>query len=458
VRVEVLSAEIGSTITVVSAFDGLAAGRARLLGQGFAPTSVAAGDVRAGLGEALKRLAATLGGGELEWDRFSACSSAAGGLRMSVHGLVYEMTVRAAREAALGAGANICQLTAGRMRESDCDEMLAAGPNIILIAGGVDYGERETVLANSRLIRDALRRGKLSVPVIYAGNRENRQELRALFEGSGSPLIITDNVYPRIDELAVGPTRAVIQGVFEKHITRAPGMEHIRQMVDGRIMPVPGAVMQAAQLLKEKCGDLIVFDVGGATTDLHSVCADSPEIGRIMIAPEPEARRSVEGDLGVFLNRAAILSMAGREIAGKLELDELELAQAVADLGPLPATASDKALAAELTFQAAKTALERHAGRVRDLYSVSGKRKYAEGKDLTAVRIVIGTGGALTRLPGGGEILRRVLGSGRGRELYPPQGCRILLDRHYILAAAGVLVPDFPEAAFQLMSESLGEG
>jgi hypothetical protein len=38
---------------------------------------------------------------------------------MTVHGLVYDMTVRAAKEAALGAGANIKFITSGRLRKLD---------------------------------------------------------------------------------------------------------------------------------------------------------------------------------------------------------------------------------------------------------------------------------------------------------------------------------------------------
>ena len=97
-------AEIGSTTTVVSGFSDLAAAP-RLVGQGQGPTTVEAGDVRQGLKLALADLRANLGTEELEWQHIYACSSAAGGLKMTVHGLVYDMTARAAREAALGAGA-----------------------------------------------------------------------------------------------------------------------------------------------------------------------------------------------------------------------------------------------------------------------------------------------------------------------------------------------------------------
>ena len=94
-QVEALFAEIGSTTTVVSAFDGLTTDAPRLLGQGAAPTSVEVGDVLIGLNSALETLREELGTGEIFWERFCAASSAAGGLRMSVHGLVYDKIGRA---------------------------------------------------------------------------------------------------------------------------------------------------------------------------------------------------------------------------------------------------------------------------------------------------------------------------------------------------------------------------
>ena len=78
------------------------------------------------------------------------------------------------------------------------------------------------------------------------------------------------------------------------------GMEKIRSLVDGPIIPTPGAVMEASRLLKEKIGDLITFDVGGATTDIHSVTDGSEEISRILLSPEPDAKRTVEGGSGCF--------------------------------------------------------------------------------------------------------------------------------------------------------------
>ena len=77
------------------------------LGQGQAPTSVLDGDVRIGLQGAIDDLRNKLEINTLDYEEMLATSSAAGGLKMTVHGLVYDMTARAAKEAALGAGAII---------------------------------------------------------------------------------------------------------------------------------------------------------------------------------------------------------------------------------------------------------------------------------------------------------------------------------------------------------------
>lgn len=454
-RVQVLSAEIGSTTTVVSAFDALDSAHPTFLGQGRAPTTVATGDVRAGLEAAIADLRSTLGTDRVEWDHFSACSSAAGGLRMSVHGLVYDMTAKAGAEAALGAGANVVAVTAGEIRASDIERLDRANPGIVLLTGGVDYGERETVMRNARMLRAYLANLDRPVPVIYAGNVENRDEIRELFSDARFDLAITENVYPKIDRLVVEPARAAIQTVFERHITEAPGMEHVRDLVDGRIMPVPGAVMEAAKALRDEIGDLMVVDVGGATTDVHSVCSDSPELSRVLLAPEPVAKRTVEGDLGLYVNRMTLLDRAGRHlVATGLGVSEDEAARRTEALPPIPSTQAERSLAAELAFHAARLSLARHAGRYVDVFGMPGRRRYAEGKDLTGVQTVIGTGGGLARLDGEAT-LRRVLATVDGRTLAPAPDASILIDADYTMAALGAVLTEHPTGALRLLLQSL---
>ena len=51
------------------------------------------------------------------------------------------------------------------------------------------------------------------------------------------------------------------------------------------------------------------MDVGGATTDVHSVAKGSPEIQAILESPEPFAKRTVEGDLGIHVNARHLVDL-----------------------------------------------------------------------------------------------------------------------------------------------------
>ena len=450
-KVDVLVAEIGSTTTVVSAFNmGL---QPSFVGQGMSPTTVDRGDVTLGLSSAIEDLAHEIGERfnsgppTIEYGRMMAASSAAGGLSMSVHGLVYDMTVKAAREAALGAGAVVRMVTAGDMSERDLSQLQRVKPKIIMLAGGVDYGERDTAVRNARLICAS----GLRVPVIYAGNVAAREEIRDILEGAGLKAYVVENVYPRVDELIVEPARAVIQEVFEEHITGAPGMDKIRSMVDGPIMPTPGAVMESCKMLQPVLGDVVALDVGGATTDVHSVAKGSPEIQSILESPEPLAKRTVEGDLGVHVNAANIFHQVKDQAERDLGFDPEPL---LSHLGVIPEDPRQVSMLVYFSRYAATTAFSRHAGRIRYLYGPSGRQTVAMGKDLTSAKTIIGTGGALTRLPGGEDTLRALVGQGPGRELYP-KDARVLLDARYIMASCGVLSREHQEEAKQILMRSL---
>lgn len=450
-KVDILVAEIGSTTTVVNAFNSFDTDP-KFIGQGQSSTTVLEGDVNIGLRAAIEDLSEKLGVDSVTYGDLLATSSAAGGLKMTVHGLVYDMTVKAAKEAALGAGANIQYITAGKLRESDLEHIKEIKPNIILVAGGVDYGERETALYNSQLIANL----ELDVPVIYAGNIENRIEVKKMFEDREMELYIVDNVYPKIDSLDIEPTRRVIQDVFEGHIIHAPGMENVRELVTGSIMPTPGAVMQSSKILAEDLGNLMTIDVGGATTDIHSVSEDSDEISRMLLSPEPRAKRTVEGDLGVFINMQNIVNGIGKEmLEDRLNISSFELEDLIKNHKSIPETSLEKRFVEVLAEYATITASHRHAGRLRHLYGPGGKTTVAEGKDLTPVKYIIGTGGALTRLEARYDILRKIALSNKGTELLPNEDAEILIDNDYIFASLGVMSKDYPEQALKLIKNSL---
>lgn len=91
------------------------------------------------------------------------------------------------------------------------------------------------------------------------------------------------------------------------------------------------------------------------------------------------------------------------------------------------------------------------------IYGPSGRSTVAEGKDLTQVKYIVGTGGALTRLPHREEIMREITHCNEsGMLLLPGEHAQILVDHDYIMASLGVLSKRYPQAAARLLEQSLG--
>ncbi|HPT48309.1 MAG TPA: glutamate mutase L, partial [Candidatus Rifleibacterium sp.] len=354
----------------------------------------------------------------------------AGGLRVTVHGLTYNMTARAAKEASLGAGAIIKMITAGDLSEFDLAEIEEINPNMVILAGGVDFGARDVVLSNAIKISSL----DLGVPVVYAGNAAIKRAVENIFHKSGTELMIAPNVFPDVDVLNVDPLRKRMQELFSRHIIHAPGMERLQSLTDRQIIPTPGAVLKAAELFAEVAGDVLVIDVGGATTDVHSVTNGSTEYADRLVEPEPHAKRTVEGDLGVFVNAANIIEMA----------EEEERRGHAEDIKAMPATDSEKEMTGWLCRKAVEIGVRRHAGVISDLYTPSGKKQIVKGKDLTAVKWVVGTGGALTRVEGGAGILAAIC-TGPGKYLLPKDSARVMLDTDYLFSALGTICHDYPD-------------
>jgi hypothetical protein len=306
----------------------------------------------------------------------------------------------------------------------------------------VEGGDFATVLFNAANLAELESRPI----VVYGGNSTVAAEARELLERAGFRVHVTPNVYPHVDELDIVPARAVIHDAFEEHIIHAPGMERIGEFVTGRIIPTPGAVLLATDCLAATLGALVVVDVGGATTDVHSVTDGSAEYGALATDPEPHAKRTVEGDLGTFVSARHVVEL----------LPESERPSHLPDA--LPTREDQFEAAMRLTRVAAVMAVHRHVGRLVYLYTPTGRQAVVRGRDLTACRLVIGTGGALTRLPGGDEALAAVRAPSTGSDsLLPPHDARIALDNDYVFACCGALLGYYDrDAIVALMRASTG--
>jgi uncharacterized protein (TIGR01319 family) len=442
--------DLGSTYSKLTAVD-LATGA--LLGKAQGPSTVAT-DVTIGLETALARLRERVGR-PLAFRHRLACSSAAGGLRMVTVGLVPELTAQAARDAALGAGAKVVGVFAHRLTAGDLAAIGRLAPDILLLAGGTDGGNVEVIRANGL----ALAAARLRCPVVVAGNRVAADAVAADLRAGGVEVVVTANVMPDLGRLDVEPAREAIRRVFLDRIVEAKGIDRARAHTD-LLMPTPTAVLCGARLLAEGAGgwpglgDLLVVDVGGATTDVHSVCAGAPSRAGVVVRglPEPYLKRTVEGDLGMRHNALTILETAGAEALardsglpeGRVEALVRALA---ADVERVPETAEERALDVALARAAVGAAVARHAGRLSTVYTALGPSQVQEGKDLSAVRALVGTGGVLAYGADDGRILARALADPADPGSLRPLAPTLYVDRAYLLYAVGLLAEVDPAAA-----------
>jgi uncharacterized protein (TIGR01319 family) len=273
---------------------------------------------------------------------------------------------------------------------------------------------------------------------------------------------VAGNVMPQFNLLDIEPARAAIRQVFIDRIVHAKGIDRAAAEFDAVLMPTPAAVLEGARLVADGVagraglGPLMVIDPGGATTDVHSVAAGTPAAGVVPQGlPEPRVKRTVEGDLGMRHNAAAIVDAVGvTRIAEESRMPAARIAEAVAELTQdverLPRSREEFALDAALARAAVRLAVTRHCGTVETVYTVTGPVTVQHGKDLSEVTAVIGTGGPLVASPDPRSILRAALADAAEPLSLKPKAPRVLLDRHYLLYACGLLSTVEPQAALEL--------
>jgi uncharacterized protein (TIGR01319 family) len=435
--------DFGSTFTKVIAID---LDDERVVGRAQSPSTVDT-DITLGLNAVLDRIK-KVQEKEPEYRYKLACSSAAGGLRMVTIGLVPDLTAEAAKRAALGAGAKVVGVYSYQLTKKELHELEAMAPDIVLLAGGTDGGDRETILHNAA----SLSRCNLHAPIVVAGNKVASDEIQAILASGQKEYVITGNVMPEIGVLEVDKARSIIREVFINRIIEAKGLKEAEQFVDGIFMPTPTAVLTAAKLLsqgtakEEGLGELVVVDIGGATTDIHSIARGDPAEPNVVQKglPEPFEKRTVEGDLGLRYNASSIIGAVGKEhFETELGNSNLDLDEAINQLSlfpdRLPESESERSLDTELARAAAGLAMERHAGTIQTTYGPEGQVFVQYGKDLRGVKNVVGTGGPLIFSPVSEKILKEMLYSEANPFSLKPRAPDFYLDERYLLYAIGLM-------------------
>ena len=453
----ILLIDFGSTYTKLTAVDVEAE---EILGTAAAYTTVET-DINDGLNEGLRRLEAKIG--KLDYEKCYACSSAAGGLRMVTSGLVPDLTGEAAKTASLGAGAKVVGIYAFQLTEDDLEGIRAAKPDIFLLVGGTDGGNTENILHNARMLATM----EPSFPVVIAGNRTAARECSRILEKFET--YICPNVMPKFGVLNIEPTQKQIREIFLNKIIQAKGLSKAAALLSDIMMPTPSAVLQAMELLAQGCegetgiGDLIAVDVGGATTDVYSMADGMPETMNTVYKgiPEPFAKRTVEGDIGMRYSIRGIVDAAGVERIARLSGLSARRVEELVDYlrshtDRLPDGDPElEALDFALASMAIETAVARHAGTMEETYTMMGQTFVQSGKDLRHVRQVVVTGGSLIHTKRTAEIAKHALYSPAQPDSLRPRTADIWVDRTYILAAMGLLSSYYPQTALRIMKKEL---
>jgi len=459
-----LLVDFGSTYTKLTAVDLEAE---KLIGTSRAMTTIRT-DVNEGFQVALEKLRkAHPEMGEI--DAVSACSSAAGGLKMAAIGLVEELTAEAAKRACLGAGALVEHVFSHHLGKKEIKTLKQADIDIILLAGGTDGGNKECILHNAKQLAEA----GLDVPIIVAGNKDAADEVAQIFQKTDIEHYIVDNVMPKLQKLHVEPAKDVIRQIFITKIIEGKGIKQAEEKIGEFIMPTPEAVLQAAELLSkgyeemEGYGDLVVLDIGGATTDVHTIGEGVPKRAEVILKglQEPFAKRTVEGDLGVRHSANALLSLVSpyefRQYYenGEQEADEDYIEKSVKkrheEIGYLPDTDEEREFDHALARICTDYSMSRHVGQVEVVYTPLGNMYYQTGKDLTDIQYVIGTGGILINAEDPKGILHEVEHKSSKKLELRPTDCDFLIDEQYIMHAMGLLAQKHPRLALKLMKRHL---
>jgi uncharacterized protein (TIGR01319 family) len=369
-RVVALS-DFGSTFTKVTLVED---GSGRLLAQSHHPTTVGS-DVMDGYRTALAA-AVVQAGDAAEIVAELAASSAGGGLRMAAVGLVDVLTAAAARQAALNAGARVELVVAGDLTAADRARLSRTRPEVLLFCGGTDGGQVTKVLDNAEAIAGA---DGLDL-VIVACNADVADQVAARFRRPGRSVHVVANVLPAIDRLDIEPARQAIHELFIRHVIGGKRLSRTDAFPSIVVAPTPEAVLDAVRLLAEDDdraaapGGLVVVDVGGATTDVHSANPLDDVRPHITATglPTLPITRSVQGDLGLRWSAPGVVAADGAWLGEELGLDDGELEAAAEQRRREPASLAGPGSAQRvddaLTVSCVHVALRRHCGTVSTTY------------------------------------------------------------------------------------------
>lgn len=452
-----LLVDFGSTYTKLTAVD---LEECEILGRAKDITTVE-DEVMIGYNRALKKLKEETG--EIAFDKVLACSSAAGGLKMISIGLSQKLTVEAGKRTALGAGARILKTYSYDLTDEKLDEIESLDCDIILLSGGTNAGNYRTIIHNASKLAER----KIKVPIVVAGNENANDRIKEIFDEAGIEYYITENIMPAVNVLNAIPARKEIRSIFMDKITAAKGIDTMKGQINGVLMPTPAAVLKGASILAkgtdsvEGMGDLIVVDIGGATTDVHSIGKGSVKDPKTRFEgmQEPFEKRTVEGDLGMRYSALSLYEAVGEDKLRKYLGEDRDIfgncKYRTEHIKMVPQSPEDFEFDEAMAKAAVEFSIKRHCGRLRKEFSNNRYIYYQSGKDLRDTKTIVGTGGVIVHSKNPRCILAALENNKEIQRYLTPENPNYYVDAEYILSAMGLLGMEKPDEAVKIMKKYL---
>ena len=381
-------------------------------------------------------------------------SSAKGGLKVAVIGLVPEMSLNIGRLAAFSAGAKICASYPFQLKKRHIKLIEEQNPDILLLCGGTDGGNEKYVTENAISIANS----EFNGTVVYAGNNYVADDISDIL--CDKEHVIVENVMPDFGKLNIEPVRKAIRNIFLNKIVSGKGLSEIVDAFKIQPVPTPLAVYNLVKAvgssLNEDWQNIALIDMGGATTDFYSNGeAYDPDSGNVMKGIiEPKLKRTVEGDLGMRVSAESAYE-TGEEyiktVSGYSEeqMEEFKafIEKVHANTDYLPTEEKEKAFDRYLAGACVYHSLVRHCGVMEEVYTCNGRVMAQTGKDLRKVSKIIGTGGYLAALGRANESIVIPNSPVVPTEKTPllPTKFEYYSDSNYILPLLGNLAEKFPQ-------------
>lgn len=453
-----LAIDVGTSQTRALLFDAVE-GRYRFLGEGAAPTTVAAPILDASEGvrlaldelqtitgrvviDADERLIMPSSGDGSGVDSFVATLSAGPPLKVFAVGLLEEISLESARHLLKGLYVEVVgtlSLTDRRRVEEQIDLIMRLRPDLILIAGGTENGATRSI----RKLLEPVGLATYLLPkdhrpeILYVGNQAMVDQVRSAL-GKLVTLHVAPNIRPSLDVEQLEPARAELLDVYRQiRARRMQGIGELDTWAAGKILPTGTAFGRVVRFLSR------VYDSSKGVLGVN-VGAASTTVGAAFSA---DLRLNTFSQLGMGESLPGLLNhIEAEDITRWLTFDMS--AEALRDylynrrLAPasVPATPEeleiDQALAREILRTALSLAREDFPEHVR------GPRP-----DLTPwFEPIVAGGGILTNAPTRGQTLLMVLDG-----LQPTGITTVVLDQNDLSPPLGAAASVNPTLTVQVL-------